>query len=55
MNYLLLGNGQPHTHCHLVPRYYGDPAPGRPFLPVQPVRASESALLDRVVRIRAAL
>ncbi|MEQ4206261.1 HIT family protein [Actinopolymorpha sp. B9G3] len=55
MNYLLLGNGQPHTHCHLVPRYYGDPAGGRPFLPEQPVPASTGELLDRVERIRAAI
>ena len=27
MNYLILGNEQPHLHCHLIPRYYGDPAP----------------------------
>ena len=24
MNYLILGNEQPHLHCHLIPRYYGD-------------------------------
>ena len=31
MNFLMLGNAIPHLHCHLVPRYYGDPAPGRPI------------------------
>lgn len=32
MNYLTLGNAVPHLHTHLIPRYYGDPAPGRPYL-----------------------
>lgn len=31
MNVEILGNSVPHLHCHLVPRYYGDPAPGRPM------------------------
>lgn len=29
MNFYILGNSIPHLHCHLVPRYYGDPAPYR--------------------------
>jgi len=32
MNYLTLGNAVPHLHTHLIPRYYGDPAPGAPYL-----------------------
>lgn len=32
MNYLTLGNAVPHLHTHLIPRYYGDPEPGRPYL-----------------------
>ena len=31
MNYQLLGNLVPHIHWHITPRYYGDPAPGRPL------------------------
>lgn len=32
LNYLLLGNSIPHLHAHLIPRYHGDPAGGRPLL-----------------------
>src|SRR5919109_1812206 len=31
MNYELLGNGMPHLHWHLVPRYSSDPMWGRPI------------------------
>ncbi len=31
MNYELLGNGVPHMHWHLVPRYKSDPMWGRPI------------------------
>jgi diadenosine tetraphosphate (Ap4A) HIT family hydrolase len=55
MNYLILGNEQPHLHCHLVPRYYGDPAPGRPLLPGDPVHADADTCVERVNLIRAAL
>ncbi len=30
LNYLTLGNGLPHLHTHIVPRYTDDPDPGRP-------------------------
>ncbi|MFN8496588.1 MAG: HIT family protein [Anaerolineae bacterium] len=33
MNYQILGNAVPHVHAHIVPRYYGDPAPSRPIDP----------------------
>ena len=31
MNFEILGNSVPHLHCHITPRCYGDPAPGRPI------------------------
>ena len=31
LNYELLGNGVPHLHAHIVPRYVDDVAPGRPL------------------------
>jgi diadenosine tetraphosphate (Ap4A) HIT family hydrolase len=33
MNFNLLGNLVPHLHIHILPRYYNDPAPGRPIDP----------------------
>jgi diadenosine tetraphosphate (Ap4A) HIT family hydrolase len=33
MNFEILGNSVPHLHCHIQPRYYDDPAPGRPINP----------------------
>jgi diadenosine tetraphosphate (Ap4A) HIT family hydrolase len=55
MNYLILGNEQPHLHCHLIPRYYGDPAPGRPRLPGDPIRSDSDTCVQRVYLISAAL
>lgn len=31
VNYMILGNGTPHLHTHVLPRYRGDPAPGMPL------------------------
>ena len=36
MNFLILGNRVPHLHALIMPRYYGDPAPGRPIGPGDP-------------------
>lgn len=55
MNYLMLGNEQPHLHCHLIPRFDGDPAHGRPYLPAEPVTVEPDELRDRAARIRALL
>jgi diadenosine tetraphosphate (Ap4A) HIT family hydrolase len=31
MNFEILGNGLPHLHCHIKPRFHGDIAPGIPI------------------------
>jgi diadenosine tetraphosphate (Ap4A) HIT family hydrolase len=28
-----MGNATPHLHCHIIPRYHGDPPPGKPLFP----------------------
>jgi diadenosine tetraphosphate (Ap4A) HIT family hydrolase len=57
MNFQILGNAVPHLHCHLVPRYYGDAAPGRPLDPNRELRPLESpaAYLAQAEKIRNAL
>jgi diadenosine tetraphosphate (Ap4A) HIT family hydrolase len=56
MNFQLLGNLVPHLHAHLVPRYYGDPAPGRPIDPgAQVVTLASQEYAERVQQIREAL
>jgi diadenosine tetraphosphate (Ap4A) HIT family hydrolase len=44
LNFSLLGNATPHLHCHVQPRYYGDPYPSRP---VDPDRIAQRVLLTR--------
>lgn len=62
LNYELLGNGVPHLHWHLIPRYDDDPKPRWPiwsneaFLaapPLTPIDAPD--LADLRARARAAL
>jgi diadenosine tetraphosphate (Ap4A) HIT family hydrolase len=56
MNFELLGNLVPHLHAHIVPRYYGDPAPERPIDPdARVVTLTEAQYIERVQSIRAAL
>jgi diadenosine tetraphosphate (Ap4A) HIT family hydrolase len=56
LNFQLLGNVVPHLHVHLVPRYYGDPAPGRPIDPTaQIVTLADLAYTQRVQQIQVAL
>jgi diadenosine tetraphosphate (Ap4A) HIT family hydrolase len=56
MNFEILGNAVPHLHCHIKPRYYGDPAPGKPIHPDERVvRLSPDEHEQRVELIRAAL
>lgn len=54
MNYELLGNGQPHMHWHLVPRYRSDPLWGRPIWTsgTKRKRLGQEAYADLVNRIR---
>jgi diadenosine tetraphosphate (Ap4A) HIT family hydrolase len=56
MNFEILGNSIPHLHCHIKPRFYGDPAPGIPIWPEQhPLFLSSDELAARAAAIRAAL
>lgn len=56
LNLELLGNSVPHLHCHVKPRFYGDPAPGRPIWGgEEPVRLDAAELRARVQAIRDAL
>ena len=54
MNYELLGNGQPHMHWHLVPRYRSDPLWGRPIWTsgTKKKRLGQEAYADLVNRIQ---
>jgi diadenosine tetraphosphate (Ap4A) HIT family hydrolase len=57
MNYLTLGNGVPHLHTHVLPRYPGDPAPGGPLawadiFRAEPVPAPELARQAAFLRRR---
>jgi diadenosine tetraphosphate (Ap4A) HIT family hydrolase len=56
VNFQILGNLVPHLHTHIVPRFYGDPAPGRPLDPGytnRPIDAGAAAAA--VQRMRTAL
>jgi len=56
MNINLLGNLVPHLHAHLLPRYYGDSAPGRPIDPGQQViTLVPHDYQERIRQIQAAL
>ncbi len=56
MNFEILGNAVPHLHCHIKPRFYGDPAPGAPIDPdAARVLLTPEKLAERVGAIRAAL
>lgn len=56
MNFEILGNAVPHLHCHIKPRYYGDPAPGKPIHPDErTVLLSAEEYDERLRAIRRAL
>ncbi len=56
MNFELLGNAVPHLHCHIKPRYYDDPAPGKPIHPDErTLLLSAADYAQRVDAIRSAL
>ncbi len=56
MNFQILGNAVPHLHAHILPRYYGDPAPHRPIDPDQQrVLLTPGEYTERIELIRAAL
>jgi diadenosine tetraphosphate (Ap4A) HIT family hydrolase len=56
LNFEILGNAVPHLHCHVKPRYYGDPAPGIPIWPDQrPLFLTPEEYAERAALIRAAL
>jgi diadenosine tetraphosphate (Ap4A) HIT family hydrolase len=56
MNFEILGNAVPHLHCHIIPRYYGDPAPGAPLQPdAELVELTPDEYEQRVEAIREAL
>jgi len=56
MNFQLLGNAVPHLHVHIMPRYYGDAAPGEPIDPtLEKVVLEVHEYAERVHLIREAL
>jgi diadenosine tetraphosphate (Ap4A) HIT family hydrolase len=56
MNFEVLGNAVPHLHCHIKPRSYGDPAPGKPIHPDdRTLLLSAEGYSQRVAAIRRAL
>jgi len=57
MNYELLGNGMPHLHWHLVPRYKSDPLWGRPIWtgPRHRKRLTREDYADMLARVKARL
>ena len=55
INYGIFGNAVPHLHCHIQPRYYGDPYPGQPVRGTRPMRLTPNEYRERIGAIRAAL
>jgi diadenosine tetraphosphate (Ap4A) HIT family hydrolase len=54
LNFLTLGNGVPHLHTHVLPRYLDDPAPGGP-IPWDDIFTPEPTASDELARLADAL
>ena len=52
LNYDLLGNGVPHVHTHIVPRYVDDPCPNMPLKPWDPRPVPDHELAEQATRLR---
>jgi diadenosine tetraphosphate (Ap4A) HIT family hydrolase len=56
LNLEMLGNQEPHLHCHIKPRYAGDAFAGRRMPHDKPTRELEAAVYrDRIRALREAL
>ena len=56
MNFVMNGISVPHLHCHILPRFRGDPWPHAPARPTElKIMLSRQEYEDRAERIRAAL
>lgn len=54
LNFLTLGNGVPHLHTHVLPRYLDDPAPGGP-IPWDDIFTPKATASDELARLATAL
>lgn len=59
LNFETLGNGLPHLHTHIVPRFIGDPAPGWPLIGAAGVRPKNNiagdVFTEQLARLRSAV
>jgi diadenosine tetraphosphate (Ap4A) HIT family hydrolase len=55
MNFLTLGNTEPHLHTHVTARYPDDPGAGGPLPPTEPPLLDETAWRQDAAKVRAHL